>query len=293
MKKQIVALALGVLMALPVMAAEKSKIVFVAGRDSHGRGQHEHSAGIKVLSDALSKGMDSVEVALHHGGWPKDASIFDDAKAVVIYCDGGKRHVLNAHLEQFDVLAKKGVGLVCLHYGVETVKGEPGDKFLEWMGGYFETHWSVNPHWTAEFKELPDHPITSGVKPFSINDEWYFHMRFAEDMKGVTPILSAVAPKSTMKRGNGPHSGNPHVRKSVEAGDKQHLGWAFEREGEGRGFGFTGGHHHKNWGNKDFRTTVLNAIVWAAGVKVPKDGVPSESLTEAELMAVISEVKKK
>ena len=125
------------------------------------------------------------------------------------------------------------------------------------------------------------------------NDEWYFHMRFAEDMKGVTPILSAVAPKSTMKRRDGPHSENPHVRKSVEAGDKQHLAWAFEREGEGRGFGFTGGHHHKNWAHKDFRTVVLNAIVWAAELEVPKEGVPSESLTEAELMAVIDEVKKK
>ena len=51
-------------------------------------------------------------------------------------------------------LAKQGVGIVCLHYGVEVPKGEAGDKFLDWIGGYFETDWSVNPHWTANFKEL-------------------------------------------------------------------------------------------------------------------------------------------
>ena len=131
-------------------------------------------------------------------------------------------------------------------------------------GRLFETHWSVNPHWTANFTKFPKHPITQGVKPFKANDEWYFHMRFAPGMKGVTPILSDVAPKETMKRGDGAHSGNPAVRKSVAAGNPQHVAWAFERPNGGRGFGFTGGHNHLNWANDDFRKTVLNAIVWVA-----------------------------
>ena len=38
-----------------------------------------------------------------------------------------------------------------------------------------------------------EHPTARGVKPFVIKDEWYYHMRFVEGMKGVTPILSAVA----------------------------------------------------------------------------------------------------
>ena len=52
----------------------------------------------------------------------------------------------------------------------------------------------------------------------------------------------------------------------------------------GRGFGFTGGHNHLNWGNDDFRKTVLNAILWVAKAKVPKEGVPSK-LTEDDLYA--------
>ena len=64
---------------------------------------------------------------------------------------------------------------------------------MDSIGGYFEMYHSVNPHWTAKFDSFPDHPITRGVKPFAINDEWYYHMRFRPEMKGVTPILSLTA----------------------------------------------------------------------------------------------------
>ena len=134
----------------------------------------------------------AIETAIHKGGWPSDPAIFQDAATVVILSDGGGRHPINKHLKQFDALAEKGVGLVCVHYGVEVPKGAPGTMFLKWIGGYFETFWSVNPHWTAEFKTSPKHPVANGVKPFTLKDEWYYHMRFREGMKGVTPILSAL-----------------------------------------------------------------------------------------------------
>ena len=37
----------------------------------------------------------------------------------------------------------------------------------------------------------------------------------------------------------------------------------------------TGAHHHKSWDQDDFRTCVLNAIVWTAKLEVPKGGVKS------------------
>ena len=61
--------------------------------------------------------------------------------------------------------------------------------------------------------------------------------------------------------------------------------WTLEREDGGRGFGFTGGHFHKNWANDEFRQVVLNAIVWSAQLDVPKEGVPSKTPTEADLEA--------
>lgn len=230
--------------------------------------------------------MPSIETDVFQEGWPKGGiDVLRDYDSVVVYCDGGGGHLLNPHIDEFDELMNSGVGLVCLHYGVETPKGKTGDAFLKWIGGYFETHWSVNPHWDAEFKSFPDHPIANGVKPFTINDEWYFHMRFRPEMKGVTPILSANPPESTLSRPDGAHSGNPHVRAALAREEIQHVGWAAERDNGGRGFGFTGGHVHWNWGETNFRKVVLNAIAWTAHVEVPENGIGGEDPTRADLEA--------
>jgi len=259
------------------------KVVFIAGSPSHAPGDHEHRAGSMLLEKALKKGLPDVETALTFYGFPKDTSIFDGADTVVVYCDGGGRHLLNDQVEFFQTLMDKGVGLVCIHYAVETTKGEKGDVFLKWLGGYFEPDWSVNPHWEANYSAMPNHAITNGVPPFVSNDEWYYHMRFVPNMEGVTPILSALPPKSTLSRPDGPHSGNPHVRKAIENGETQHMAWAYERAHKGRSFGFTGGHFHRNWQDDNFRTLVLNAIAWTAHIDVPEKGVASTTPTDAEM----------
>ena len=263
--------------------AGKKKVVLVSGNPSHGYGAHEHYAGCVILANALNKSGLNIEAVVIKHGWPSDASVFNDADCVVMYSDGGGGHMAIPHLSEVDALAQKGVGIVCIHYAVEVPKGDAGDRFLDWIGGYFEMHWSVNPHWTANFAKLPNHPITRGVEPFSINDEWYYHMRFRPNMEGVTPILSDLPPDETLQRGDGPHSGNPHVRASIARKEPQHVAWASERKNGGRGFGFTGGHDHWNWGDANFRKLVLNAIVWSAHVEVPENGVSDKPITLPDL----------
>lgn len=264
-------------------SSETKKVVFVAGTPSHGYGSHEHKAGCMLLASALESSGLPISTTVITNGWPKDDSVLDDADCIVIYADGGGRHPMNQHLEKLEELMSEGVGLVTIHYAVEVPKGPSGEALLDYTGGYFETDWSVNPHWTANFSELPSHPTTNGVKPFNINDEWYYHMRFREGMAGVTPILSDLPPESTLSRPDGAHSGNPAVRKAVAAGESQHTAWATERKDGGRGFGFTGGHFHWNWGHDQFRKLMLNAIVWCAGLEVPQDGVPAGSVTVEDL----------
>jgi Trehalose utilisation len=243
--------------------AAQAKIVFLAGRDSHLPGAHEHQAGSELLSAALRQRQPSFETVNVYGGWPADEGIFDGADAVVMYCDGGDSHLINDHLPTFNRLLNEGVGIVALHYCVEVPKESPSSAaILRAIGGYFETWWSVNPTWEAHFMPLPQHPISRGVQPFSMDDEWYFNMRFVD--RGVTPILRAIPPPSTMDRGNGAHSGNDAVRKLVADGIPQTTAWAYERDGGGRGFGYTGGHYHANWDNDDARELVLNAIEWVA-----------------------------
>ncbi len=170
---------------------------------------------------------------------------------------------------------------MCMHYAVEVPKDKGGKQFQDWIGGYYEHQWSCNPMWTPEFKELPTHAITRGVKPFSIRDEWYFNMRFRPDMKGVTPILSAK-PSDAVRDGpyvypKGPY---PHIQEAK--GRAEVMMWAVERPDAGRGVGFTGGHFHKNWQDDNFRKVVLNAAVWICKLEVPADGVPS-AVMEAEI----------
>jgi len=263
---------------------ETRKVVLIAGRKSHGYGAHEHKAGCMLLADALESSGLGIETEVVTEGWPKETSVFDGADSIVIYCDGGGRHPFNQHIDELHELTSQGVGMVCIHYGVEVPKGKSGDAFLDWTGGYFEAHWSVNPHWDATYDQLPNHPITNGVQPFTINDEWYYHMRFRENMQGVTPILTDLPPKSTLKRPDGAHSGNPYVREAVANGVPQHMAWARERPDGGRGFGFTGGHFHWNWGNDQFRKLVLNAIAWTAHVEIPEGGISSQSPSVDDLM---------
>jgi len=285
MKKLILNLCVlsGLVLGATSEAADKAKAVFISGKPSHGRLAHEHRAGNMILAKGLNEsGLPIEAVVVPHYGYPKDESILNGADTIVVFCTGHGGHVLNPKLKQFDALMKKGIGVVMIHWATEAIKGDPGNKFLEWMGGFCDLNWSVNPHWTPNFK-AQKHPIWNGVKPFSVNDEWYYHMRFVKDLKGVTPILTDVPLAKTLKRPDGARSGNPAVRKAVANGESQHVAWAYERPDGARGFGFTGGHVHMNWQHDDNRKLMLNAILWTANVEIPKGGVPSKTPSKEEM----------
>ena len=268
----------------------RKKLVLVAGRPSHGPGEHEHRAGVLLAEKCLDahfgcEPLPRLVTESHAGGWPADPTAWHNADAIFFFADGGAGHpVLQSNrLAQVDALARRGVGIACLHYAVEVPKEKGGPEFLTWLGGYFEPHWSVNPHWTlADTRLAEGHPIVRGVEPFVTNDEWYYHMRFRDPPAGLTMILTAVPPDDTRQRPDGSHSNNPSVR--AGGGNREALAWAYERPGGGRGFGCTGAHFHRNWADDDFRTMMLNALVWTAGLDVPPAGVDS-TVTAADLAA--------
>ena len=265
---------LAVLAAFTVHAADK-KIVLIAGRTSHGPGDHEFRAGCLLLQKCLDQ-TPGVTSVVYSNGWPHVANAFDGADAVLIFADGGAGHPLlqGDHLKVMAELVKRGVGLGCAHFGVEIPSTNGGPQLLEWIGGYYEDHYSVNPMWEPDYQTFTEHPVTRGVKPFKLRDEWSFNMRWPADVKGVTHILVA---KPSDKIRNGPYVYPAGPYKHIQdAKDRaETMMWVFERPDGGRGFGFTGGHRHVNWANENFRKVVLNALLWIAKADVPANGVAS------------------
>ena len=231
--------------------------------------------------------MPNIKCEVTLNGWPTDSSIFEGADCIVMYCDGGGGHMVNQHLDQVDALAKKGVGIVCIHYGVEVPKGPSGEKFLRLDRRLFRDELVGQSALDRQVsRSFPTTRSPAACSRSRSTTNGITTCGFATEMKGVTPILTALPPKETLSRGDGPHSGNPDVRRDVlEKKEPQHMAWAAEREGGGRGFGFTGGHDHWNWGEPNFRKVVLNAIVWCAKGEVPKTGVESPAVTLRELEA--------
>ena len=268
--------------------AEKKKIVLIAGRRSHGSGEHEFRAGCLLLAKALNEesGL-NVEAVVVGPDWPKEKKVLDEADAIFIYADGTSG--IADQWDYLDGLAKKGVGFAFMHYAVHPTPAQGKKYYQPWIGGAMESGWSVNPHWVADLKINQDHEISNGVpETVTCLDEFYYNMRFREDRESVLDLITAVPTRDNMHRYI-----NLWNKHGVEGlGKEQTLMWGYERPNGGRGVGFTGGHYHHGWAIDGFRTAVLNAIVWTAGLKVPEGGVVSAPLTEEALNANLDEYQK-
>jgi type 1 glutamine amidotransferase len=274
----------------------KQKLVIIAGKPSHPPRMHEFNAGSQLLANCL-KDVAGLETHVVLNGWPQDESVFAGTDAIVFYMDGGPKHEAvqddGKRLAKIEEWTKAGVGIGCMHYGVEVVPEQAGDQFKRWIGGHYEHMYSCNPMWEPDFQKFPEHPVTRGVKPFQIKDEWYFNMRFADDFnadaartEGSVKFWPILVAKPGDQVRNGPYvypkGPYPHIQSAL--GRQEAMMWAVERADGGRGFGFTGGHFHDNWGNDNFRKVVLNALVWLAKGEVPANGIES-AVTKEQLDA--------
>lgn len=265
---------------------QTAKIVIVAGKPSHPPRMHEFNAGVRLLYECLKGSNLRAEFSLN--GWPQDETVFQDAAAVIFFMDGGRGHEVvkedGRRLKVIDQWAAKGVGLGFMHYGVEVVPEQAGKELKRWIGGHYEHELSCNPIWEPSFDSFPDHPITRGVKPFKVKDEWYFNMRFVNDIAGNEPanvdgvkFVPILVAKPSDETRDGPYvyPKGPYGHIQKNKGRAETMMWTVERADGGRGMGFTGGHFHDNWSNDNFRKVILNSFYWLAKVEVPEGGVQS------------------
>lgn len=234
------------------------KVVLVAGSSVYKPGEHEYVAGCAALMDLLRQtpGVSPVLAV----DWPEKPETLAGARSIVMFFDGGDKHALlkDDRLARVEKLAAAGVGLVALHQDVD-VPQEQGDRVRALMGGTFEKGFSQRAHWVSKFEDFPDHPICRGVTPFSIDDGWLFKLRFVPDMKGITPLLRTVSPRTPVP---------------LETGTEDIIAWAYDRPGGGHSFAFTGGHLHKSLAEEGYRKFLVNGILWSANLKIPSDGAP-------------------
>ena len=253
-------------------SVQAAKVVFLHGSKSHASGDHEFKAGSNLLAKHINAQKKvNLQATVHHG-WPTDESILDDADAIVIYADGTK--VIGSGWEKMDQLVKeKKIGVLFMHYAVHP-SVEQGEKYyLPWIGGFFKNGISVNPFWRASIKPMKGHETARGIGPIEAVDEFYFNIELHSDSLN----LGAATPdEKNLLRINNIWTRAAYLAK----GKTQSLLWGITRPGGGRGAGFTGGHHHRNWAIESYRKLILNTIAWIAGEKVPNGGVPTYPVTE-------------
>lgn len=282
----VVALALA-LLVVPGSACGADvakKIVLIAGVKSHGpEGNRIHDYGwsVKLLKTMLENSdiAKGVQVETHFNGWPTNSSAFDDAATIVIISDGrdGDKYSEAPHLESparvkfVDQLMKRGCGIITFHFST-FAPDVYADSVLDWYGGYFDWETDGKREWYSAITTMeteihpatPGHPVLNGVKPFRMNEEFYYDIRFRVDKSQWSPLLKVDALPAKKPNGNV-------------------VGWAVQRPDGGRGFATTCGHFYDNWEHEGFRKTMLNAIAWTAKLEVPTDGVSSKMPNRAAI----------
>jgi type 1 glutamine amidotransferase len=228
------------------------------GPDGHPKNTHEYLAGLRVLAHCLKK-VDGVDVTTVRadGAWKEGPELIDRSDAVVLFLAEGARWMdiepkRRAALQR---LAKRGGGLVVLHWAMGTREAKHISTCLQLLGG---CHGGPDRKYKilTTTAKVAKHPITAGVKDFRVKEEWFYRLKFTE-AAGVVPL----------------------VRVTID-GREETVAWAWQRPGGGRSFGFSGLHFHDNWKLPEYRRLMTQATVWALELPVPAEGLSVEAGAE-------------
>lgn len=246
------------------------KIVLIGGAKSEkSAGLHDYPNGVRALKAILEStpdAHDKLQVEAYPDGWPADPKALDDAAAIVWYFDGMDKHPLRdpARRAAFEAAMRRGTGLVALHQA-STVPTDDDLGLPRWLGAARYGMFDRTTQWAELVPATASQAVVSGVDAFAYRDEFYPTFRFAASGGKRLPILKATLNPQY-------RDGAYLVEDRAEAAD---VAWAFERDGGGRSFVFSGAHYLRTLDQPDARRMLLNAIFWTAGLDVPEGGVRS------------------
>lgn len=263
--RSVVALIAAVLLcgmfAAAAEPAPQTKRLLLLGQkpDGHPVGTHEYMPGQRILKEILGRvpGL-SVEIVQADDPWTEGPELLAKADGVVLFVSEGAKWISAdpRRYEAFEKLAARGGGFSVIHWGCGTKDAKNIEPFTRLFGACHG-----GPDRKYKFTDftvaLPngDHPICTAVKPFEVNEEFYFALK-RSTLAGAK--LTALAEITNLPEATTPES--------------RMVSWAYQRPDTGRGFGFTGLHYHKNWDREEFRRLVVQGILWTMNVEIPKEG---------------------
>lgn len=245
-------------------AAPKKLLLISSPADDHAPTTHEYTAGLNVLAKCL-KPVPGLEVTSTSaaGPWREGPELLGRADTAVIFLTEGAKWLSadEKRLAAFRQLAARKGGLVVIHWGMGTKEAEPIEAFVNLFGGCHggpdRSHKVVDAAVTIP---EPRHPIATGLKPFTVKEEFYYKLK--------TPKGATI---------------QPVVHATID-GNNETVAWAWERPDGGRSFGFSGLHFHEHWKLEDYRRLVAQGTLWVAGLPVPEKGLAVDLPESAYLL---------
>lgn len=243
--------------------APKRLLLLGQGPDGHPPATHEYMPGLRILKKCLDrvKGLEA-EIVVADEPFRSGPELIDKADGVVLFLSEGAKwiHQHEARLAALERLAARGGGFVCLHWGMGCRDAQYIERYVKLFGGCHggpDRKYAVVTA-TTEVAD-PKHPIMTGVDPITLEEEFYYHLKFAKSDGAVNRLLCV------------PIESQSHP-----------VAWSWERPEKGRSFGFSGGHFHRNWEHAAYRRMVSQGIVWTLKLPVPERGLDVE-ITEEDL----------
>lgn len=234
----------GIAMCSIANAADNPKrLLLIAGNpDGHPPQTHEYVAGLKVLHELLqNRGDITLRTVIADDTWDDGPELLDGTDGIVLFrSEGAKWCSANeARLKALQRLAERRGGFTVLHWGMGTKTAEPVANFTALFGlchGGPDRQYRV-----LETKLTPvgEHPITHGLQPITVHDEFYFALK--------TPSIKPTP--------------QPLLQVDID-GQPQTVSWAWERPDGGRSFGFSGLHFHEHWQRPEYRKLVQQGVLW-------------------------------
>lgn len=250
----------------PALGAElpKKKLLLVDhGPDGHPKATHEFRAGARIMR-ALVEQFPEIEVTTARGDGEASEvpGLVREADAVLLFVPEGAKWVTRdpRRMEALSQHIQRGGGFAALHWAIGTRDAKYIEPFRSWLGGCHGGRDRKYKFLETDIRIASDHPITAGIEPFRIRDEFYYQLKFAkpaEDEGRLVPLLEAAID-----------------------GEHYPVAWAYERPDGGRSFGYSGYHYHENWQRDEYRRLATQGILWILKLDPPADGIELDMPSE-------------